>query len=672
MNLPNGGDRQVINDQNNAPQHHNHYDLSYCFAAGERFGEISPVCFAFGVPDDKNFTTRVVQKLKTTSLSSPLLQDLKKNLDYYAVPMKAILPRNWDKLNSNPVIGEDVDASLVNCVINLHDGNDGGVIDPLRTLVRNFGLIQGTLNLQSYSVAEFYGFMKLLATYEVLFAPDSLFAAYRMPLNKRYPVIAADWIATGLNQAWTFFHDFLNTTATHHSGALLSVNYKDASGQVIMTRRYKLTDLSERMRFFYDYLENPSIQFLSVSDSQFTTDYNSVMQTFSPSMLDRASNEGVLNVLYSPNDEKPFDISPILAYQLVCAEYFTNDHIDFIYSAELYRQLYEGFIEYWSISNYTLNGFNFSYDGFSHVVIAGLFASISSLPVNDYCFSLFLNLFTRKRSLRFVDYFTGARSHPLAVGDVNIQVNAQNEVSAIDVTKGIQSARYLLAVNRVGAKAKNYLKGIFGATMRTRTDVPVKIGHMDEVIYGVETQNTGSDQLSKQQSITTNLESRSSDFAFQMDLSEDSILIGVSSYDITRMYTEGWSKFANKIDRFDRFNPYFQYTGDQPIYQSELLAGLDDSAIFGYQSKDTEYKLQTDYAIGPFLDELRGWIFTQNDIRDNVEISPDFIRAHQTELDRYFIDFTAIQSWQRYHFICFYDIKMEASRNMVFDPQILK
>lgn len=669
MNLPNGGDRQVINDQNNAPQHHNHYDLSYCFAAGERFGEISPVCFAFGVPDDKNFTARVVQKLKTTSLSSPLLQDLKKNLDYYAVPMKAILPRNWDKLNSNPVIGDDVVASDLNCVIHLHDGGFSGIVDILRFFVSNYGLIQGTQNLQSYSVAEFYGFMKLLATYEVLFAPDSLFAAYRMPLNKRYPVGSADSIASGLKQAWMFYHDFLRVHATHHSGSLLTVWFKDASNQVIMTRRYKLTDVSERMRLFYDYLENPNIQFSSVSDSQFNTDYNSVMTGFSPSMLDRASNEGVLNVLFSPNDEKPFDISPILAYQLVCAEYFTNDHIDFIYSAELYRQLYEGIVSSEGLA-YNLNGFIFEPDGFSAITLNSIFVLVTTGL--DYHFSLFLNLFTRKRSLRFVDYFTGARSHPLAVGDVNIQVNSQNEVSAIDVTKGIQSARYLLAVNRVGAKAKNYLKGIFGANMRTRTDVPVKIGHMDEVIYGVETQNTGTDQLTKQQSITTNLESRSSDFAFQMDLSEDSILIGVSSYDITRMYTEGWSKFANKIDRFDRFNPYFQYTGDQPIYQSELLAGLDDSAIFGYQSKDTEYKLQTDYAIGPFLEELRGWIFTQNDIRDNVEISPDFIRAHQTELDRYFIDFTAIQSWQRYHFICFYDIKMEASRNMVFDPQILK
>ena len=108
MNLPNGGDPVVTQDKNKAPSHHNHYDLSYLFGATERFGEISPVAFMYGVPDDKNVTFRIKQNLRTLSIGSPLLQNLKKCLDFYAVPTRAILPHTWDFIQNNPVIGDDI------------------------------------------------------------------------------------------------------------------------------------------------------------------------------------------------------------------------------------------------------------------------------------------------------------------------------------------------------------------------------------------------------------------------------------------------------------------------------------------------------------------------------------------------------------------------------------
>ena len=180
MNLPNGGDKQVINDANKAPQHHNHYDLSYPFASTERFGEVNPFVFCYGVQDDKNLTFRIKQSLRTKSLKSPLLQNLKKSLDFYVVPTRAILPHNYDKLLTNPVIGEDVVADDVNCLISLHDGQYTGLFDIVAAALQNGGVIDHSDWLldsdddPEFKFGDWDKFIHLLAVLETIFADDSL------------------------------------------------------------------------------------------------------------------------------------------------------------------------------------------------------------------------------------------------------------------------------------------------------------------------------------------------------------------------------------------------------------------------------------------------------------------------------------------------------------------
>lgn len=678
MNLPNGGDKQVINDGNNAPNSHHHFDLSYKVAQTERFGECNPFVFMYGVPDDKNVTFRCGNELRTTALASPLLQNLRKNLDYYVIRTRAILPHTWDFLNNNPVIGDDINPRLVNCLIYLSGEADNltGIKDLVYRAFEYGGVIEGEAALDSFVKSDWDKFVHMLIVMETFFSRDSLFAAFRMPLHKRIGIMNSKYAKTTLQQCWWFYHKFLLQLSK--SVSPFKVTFLDSNSQELFTRTYDLEKLEERMRLYFDLLECPYVDWVNLSDlivqSVYTTIDTAEDLSNACSYLDRSTGLGFCETVPDwMNATKPIDIRPVIAYQLICAEYQTNDKIDYVYSADILRKIYEGrFIEQ-EAGVFNLNGNTFPYDGFSAYALSVLIYSSCRCFINTglnwYDFSLLISLFTRKRSLRYVDYFTGARSRALAVGDVNVSVSG-NAVSAIDMTKGIQSARYLLAVNRVGPKAKQYVRGIFNGDISSQPDTPVKIGHIDSVVYGIETQNTGEAQLDVAQSITTNLTSRSEDFAFQIDLEEDSMLIGISSYEIARFYTEGWSKFADKVDRFDHFNPFFQFTGDQPIKQTELQAGLDSDAIFGYQSKDMEYKLMTDYALLP--EELRGWIFAQDDIKDNIEISPDFIRAHQSELDRYFISMTADNAADRYHFICLYNNKIDASRNMLFDPQILK
>lgn len=234
----------------------------------------------------------------------------------------------------------------------------------------------------------------------------------------------------------------------------------------------------------------------------------------------------------------------------------------------------------------------------------------------------------------------------------------------------MQKQRFLNQVNRVGRKAKEYLRGIFNSDYHTECDCPVKIGHTDETIYNVETQNTGAGQLELDQSRTVNFKSHSSNFAFETSFDEASIVIGVSSYEIKRFYPYSFDPMARKVDRFDMFNPYMQYIGDQPIKKTELDASYADDN-FAYTNRNMEYKTRISYFIGDFHDALRGWIFATQDLAVGQVIDPDFIRAHQNELDRYYVALTGTTPTTRYHFICKYTNILSANRNMVFNPQIL-
>ena len=57
-----------------------------------------------------NINLRSQHSLNTFTLKSPVLSNIRMRKDYFSVPMEAILPFNWDKIITNPLFGDDVDA----------------------------------------------------------------------------------------------------------------------------------------------------------------------------------------------------------------------------------------------------------------------------------------------------------------------------------------------------------------------------------------------------------------------------------------------------------------------------------------------------------------------------------------------------------------------------------
>lgn len=715
---PLGGD--PVNDPKDRKpkKSRSYFDLSYKFATTLRFGEISPFLYVPCVPDSKK-TVRSSHLLRSFSLESPLLQNLRIKKDFIAVPRRALLPRTWDLIYTNPTRGEDIDAGQANTIMPANELAQAISLYDFGYLDQNSQVITVPDANDVYSGVGVFQSVFMITLHRLvmvnsLFAKDSLFSTFRMPLSIKGTTLNGVELDSNkwLSEHWEYFHTLCDALGS--LDPVIRVVYR--SGPV---RFYRLgagisTDprnMSDRMRLFYDYIDDPSISGIftmaNAVSSAGVANLNSAIGTVSNVISSTVNNEMIaaFGNKYDPfvsSYGRKVNWSPLIAYLLACVEFHSNDHVDDLYSVDLVRNMYD---TYGGTVTYSINGISGEYDAFSYAKLKQFMASnlprfwspgdnwFSFVSLNTHYLSALYALITRRRSLRFVDYFAGARPQPLAVykagslSDVEATVN-NNKVSAIDITKSIQAQRFLNQINHVGRRAKDYLKGLFGIEPMDRTDVPVLLGTVTESIYGIETQNTADAQTQDKNSITTNFQSSANNFAFEFSSREESIVIGVCYFDIERFYDRGFSRFASEVDRYDMYNPYFQFIGDQPLYLREydstgLQNVMDDTSVFGYTSRDQQRKTFTDYCNGDFVGDvnqltdlqnvgtLRTWLFKQQYEISSPHISPDFIRANQTELDRYYIAHTGDNSADRYNFICLFTNHIDASEPMAFNPQIL-
>lgn len=87
----------------------------------------------------------------------------------------------------------------------------------------------------------------------------------------------------------------------------------------------------------------------------------------------------------------PCDLAKFFAYQIVCAHFFSNDHVDYIYSAELYRQNYNSLLSAilgiiglsLDDSTFSWNGVDYLYDSLSSYNFSTVLEGIVSYDVFD-------------------------------------------------------------------------------------------------------------------------------------------------------------------------------------------------------------------------------------------------------------------------------------------------
>ncbi len=636
------------------PSKRSNFSIKKPLAFTPRFGEITPFFEFRGESSDK-ISMRSSFDLRTFSLQSPLMRNLTMHKNYFQVPMEAILPFNWDtKIYPNPTIGDDVPE----------DAYTFGDYSFIRNKLATYSIptpsdfSQLGAQVQGYTVMSMFYFLRSV---EVLFSSNSLAnnLGYGLPrYDFLYPSIA----------------DVLNN-------GFCQFSIRTVDGAEIFRYNVKDVNLHWLLSMCDDYL----VEIVGDTDDHimdFTNGlYNALKSTVSTVITWLNSNDS--------NFGWKFNLDKILAYQLVCAHYYTNDKVDFIYTSELWRQNFvslccpfnDGF---YNTETFSYNGVAVQYDYLSYHFLkfesklfndSFSYTNLTSYIISYRIFAFVLQLFGYRRSLKYMDYFTGARPQPLAVGNTDVNVSSSDTVDVVDITRKIQWQRFANFIMRTGRKPSNYIAGLFDVVPKPDWHNPQFLAHTSEVVYGSETENTGAAQFEQQNNITTNLRCNANRYEFSLEIDRPSIILGLLSFDIERFYKDATLRDNFYKDRFDMFNPFLQFVGDQPLYQTEYSRNMMDGAAFGYETRYLEYKMGFPRATGGFAtDALPSWIFDAQDyqgVMNIAHITPEFIRSNPSELDKFFLNGVGNRTDNYFHFICLVDNEVKANRPMVVAPQIL-
>lgn len=589
-----------INDPNfSSRQGSNTFDLSYRNLITARFGEITPFFYSLAIGRDRSFL-RSSQDLRSYTLSSPLFSPVRMKKSYFSVPLKAIMPNTWNYIFVNPVKGNDVPDDAL-CSVDLLK---------LAYNLANLNLVVPSADPDG---SDFSLQMRRFMLFYSIFSRGSLLDYLGISTSQFFDSYSGNSISQSI---WQEFEGDLDGATSIDNWFDIQLSTLVGSVDVwYLTLSYSLSDhvnsdklektfiidntssASEVRQVFYLFLEHPDSTIKISGDSSNQDLIYHFFQSKVNALL------GAYRSRYSTFVQYPdaFDfvlkvnLFKVVAYQMSCAQFFSNDHVDNVYSSELWMSNMASLAfggDTQSRPTFQLNGVPVLYDVFSARVLSTLSSfTESTLSRNSY---FWFNLFTFRRSLRYGDYFCSSRPQPLAVGDVSVPVSGGN-VSVIDVNKNLHLQRFLNAVNRVGSNIVDYAKGIFGYKPQAVDPAPNFISDEFVNIGTDEIDNTSADQGQ----VNTNLVAQSSHYAFDVNFTDPSIIVGVISFDVLGAYPYTVERDNFHINRYDMYNPFLQHIGDQDVKTKELGDFIGNSP-FGYQVRYAEYKFKYSQQHGGF------------------------------------------------------------------------
>lgn len=690
------------NPQNVAPvkeiRAHSTFPLSHYIFGTHRFATYN-VNFARDVVAKDSFPLRATDQIDSYTLRAPLMQDIQKTKEFFFVPKQCILPLNWDKIERLPALGDDVDASKVNSTISDFQNK---FIDSFAALFLAPSVVDSSNLSEQFSI-----FLRKLLFCELFFSQGSLLAATGCHLSSllHFTFFNSSGVISQNVSFDEYYDTFVSNLMTILSSEPVSLvvtfdendRYRIVSkpSQDFASNEITIHRFFELARDNYNFTCSFSGPSASVQDviNLVSYFYSADASACSPRFVpDRGADPA------AKYEEVDFSIDRCAAYQLVCAHYFTNDSIDYVHDADLWRQNMLAILNLagtsfdYSSTHFSYNGVSTLYDVLSAFWVEKLLSYILSFP--DLAFNptqsvfrfvgFFVNLFGWRRSLRFGDYFVGAKARPLAVGDFSVAVN-NNAVDVVDITKKISLQRLANNVNRIGNSIKEWYQKIMGSELAYDYHNPMWLASTRSTVYALKNENTNNANVEelKQVNTSANFAGRDSDFEFTMRPDRNGVIIGITYYDIRRAYMYGIDRMLSHVDRFDGFIPDMQYIGDQDINGNELVAGYGH--IHGYTLRNMEYKQFYDEAYGGFASgKLPGFAFMfKPEFHQDPDsgstgfanylkpISPEFIRARSDEFDQFYISLAGYSNATYFHFIVKTYNELNASRPMVFAPQIL-
>ncbi len=646
---------------------HSHQKRNYNSFETLRFGELTPFFYDELVPNDKRVSLGANVNVRSLNLKSPLMQDLSMSCRYFVVPYQCILPFNWERIFSNPTIGTDIPKDA-NCLFN----------PSLLNMFVGHSYATGT-------VAVWFKDMLLeLYINELVCSPSGLSGIFKLPLKD---------ITTRKSDLGKPL-----TVSSSNSGFNTALYQAMSVGEITLTAPDDFTFYVTGNKYItQSNIVIRLIDFIS-SHPNFTV---KVVNGAATEVVDFGTNYFASGrvVLSFPN--MLFNMGLIYSYQLVCAHFYSNDFVDFVYSADLFKLAIQSIYNSAGVipPTYDYNGVQVQYDILSYKYVLKFFEKISGNPSTNsgYAFQWLASIFRFNRSLKFEDYFVSLKTRPLAVGSpsANTTINPAEDgsVDVVDISRGIQIQRFLNQVNRVGRKFEEFTKGIFGVQPAYDYHDPKHIGSFTINVTSPETDNTGTSQLTEANSTTSNFRGGTNSKRFEFDCDRFSYIIGIANFDLSRSYIDNVTPLCRRYDRFDFFNPYMQYIGDEAIPYTDYdmrgylekvsITSIDDLnkvIPFGYGVRHYPYKVRVNEAMESFRDFLPSWVFLDDKLQFEEfrksasklpSISADFIRCKSSELDDYFVSLTGTSLTTYFHFICSFFNVCEIDRPMVTAPQII-
>lgn len=658
------------------------FPMSYQMPNTARYGHITPFYYQHSRGDD-TIPLFSEHELRTYTLKSPMMSDLNMNKSYFMVDMQAIYPRNWHLMFVNPSKGDDVPEDARAVVRNL--------LSVSSKLLSNFKSIASFDGLNSFYVLTSY--IRYILFMESIYSAGSLFSEFDIHLQnwfKGYYPIDGDL-------TYVSFDTWFDTKfAPNLLGLTFSCN--NISYCIVNTDSFYIDPNEDggivyiNIRRALEIMRDNEFVVTSLADISFENLYRSVDTL----VFYHYSARGV--DISDAADDYPINLEVIIGYQLGCAQFFTDSHIDYVYNADLFRKAFESYDERlyhegdYIYASFPYNGSRLIYDAFSGNNITSLlnylsFFSPSFMVADDSTtdeifyvfqdgFNRFAMLFNHRNSLRYGDYFVTGRPNPLGIGDVSVDTS-QASVSVVDITRNIQMQRFLNAVNLAKQNVGDYARSVLGLDNAhdISYDIPAFLGHKTLSIRGMEIENTGSEQRDAN-SVTTILRSANNIHAFELRTKRPCLVYGVYTFDVPRIYTKTFDRMHMHEDRFDDFIPQLQYVGDQPIYKRELDSQNSIDTNFAYAVRYMEYKIRHHYAAGGAIESLPSWFFITDgssaDPAENGSISPDFIRSKPYEFDRFYSSLTGYSLGTYFHFIVKTTNHQTLTRKMDYAPEPLK
>ena len=665
-----------LNDAAPAVRHtFNRFNNGYKHYTSASYGEYTPFFNQICNPaDSKKFKS--VSQVRTLSLKSPLYSQVKMNKDYFFVPYDAILPNSWQKIYRNPSQGDDV-PSDANTVIPdvrvlfqfatrfVHNVNNflnasGEIVDLLLLAVGKYIYMAFPLMDAFFSSGGLLSRLGYNNNHSIVFQLGTTFyPTWDRCAEALYPLLFPNGVSMPFNfPTGGVGYSF---TISNESDFIVNDAYPD-----IMSISGR--DALSFMRYYPDNIMSNTNAFLAFLKSV-RTKVTGAQQFSVTSLLST-------NVLEPKN--LVFNYDQCVAYNLCCAQFYTNGNVDSVYNAELYRDALGSFVKMFnnSFDTYAYNGINVLYD-----VASGHYMSKALTLVQDgagdpsriiAALSYLRNIFCIQNSLKYGDYFTGSHTRPLAVGDVTAPVVGE-QVSAVDITKAIAYQRFLNVVVKLKNSFADYLRSLFGSLPAPDYHEAKFVSHSEGSVDGFEVANTtGADQGN----LVTLLHSVKENFEFELQVDMPGISLGIVSFVASRAYCQTRDRMFMREDRYDMFNPMLQTIGDQPIY------GMEKSPLYttpyGYVQRYMEYKQRYNVASGAFDDILRTYciICDSPHASSNAlemlspNVNPVAIRLTPRELDRFFTS-AAWSYGNSFHFICEFDNQCDDVREADYAPSIL-